>query len=159
MYGYKCFNQGLINRYGHKFEMGKTYHAESEIKFGNNGNGFHICTNLEDTLRYFDAFNNEVDICLVCCYGDNSLYNDEYYGYYDMYAFEYMKIIKKLSREEIFEYAKRLSDYRLKRFISLMKLTQNELEEIKNLFKDNEDILKCILYYQENKTDVYALKK
>ena len=76
-----------------------------------------------------------------------------------MYAFEYMKIIKKLSREEIFEYAKRLSDYRLKRFISLMKLTQNELEEIKNLFKDNEDILKCILYYQENKTDVYALKK
>ncbi len=60
MIGYKCFNSDLTNRYGSKFEVGKTYHAKGDIKFGNNGNGFHMCKNMEDTLRYFDAFNDNV---------------------------------------------------------------------------------------------------
>ena len=45
--GYKCFNKGLINRYGKKFEVGKIYHQDGDIKFGINGNGFHMCSNLE----------------------------------------------------------------------------------------------------------------
>ena len=56
MLGYKCFNENLTNRYNTKFEIGKIYHVNGNIKFGNNGNGFHICKNLEDTLRYFNSF-------------------------------------------------------------------------------------------------------
>ena len=41
--GYKAFDKGLINRYGTKFEVGKIYIAEGAIKFGNQGNGFHLC--------------------------------------------------------------------------------------------------------------------
>ena len=58
--GYKCFSEGLVNRYGVKFEIGKIYHTENEVKY--QYNGFHMCANLEDTLRYFDAMDDTVDI-------------------------------------------------------------------------------------------------
>ena len=77
-YGYKCFDKELINRYGTIFEVGKLYHSDNEIKFGNDGNGFHVCKRLEDTLRYFDAMNGEVDIAKVKCYGNYQKYEDEY---------------------------------------------------------------------------------
>ena len=64
MLGYKCFNENLINRYGTKFEIGKIYHANGNIKFGNKGNGFHLCKNLEDTLRYFKSFNYKINILI-----------------------------------------------------------------------------------------------
>ncbi len=79
--GYKCFNKGLINRYGTKFCIEKTYHCDKQIKFGNNGHGFHVCKRLEDTLRYFDAMNKEVDICIVECYGKYDKQEDDYYDY------------------------------------------------------------------------------
>lgn len=31
--GYKCFDKGLINRYGEKFEIGKIYHVVGIVKF------------------------------------------------------------------------------------------------------------------------------
>ena len=55
--GYKGFNKDFTNRYGDKFEIGKIYHADSEIKWGNKGNGFHLCTNIEDCFRYVDPNN------------------------------------------------------------------------------------------------------
>ena len=106
MIGYKCFNEDLTNRYGAEFKVGKTYHVSGNIKFGNDGNGFHMCKNMEDTLRYFDAFNGNVRICLVYGFGKSNKYNDEYNGFYD-----------------------------------------------------NDNILKCIKYYQENMEDVYKLEK
>ena len=63
--GYKCFNKDLLNRYGKKFRLGKIYITEGSIKFGNSGNGFHLCKNMENTFRYFDAMNENVDICKV----------------------------------------------------------------------------------------------
>ena len=45
--GFKCFNKGLINRYGMQFELNKVYHCDGEIIFGNHGNGFHMCKYLE----------------------------------------------------------------------------------------------------------------
>ena len=41
---YKAFNKvdgKLVNRYKRVFEIGKEYFIEGEIRFGNNGNGFH----------------------------------------------------------------------------------------------------------------------
>lgn len=67
--GYKCFNKDLINRYGMQFEVGKIYSVNGNISFGNNGNDFHMCVRLEDTLRYFDSFTQEIDICEVIGYG------------------------------------------------------------------------------------------
>ena len=39
--GYKAFNIDATNRYGKPFTEGETYQVEGEIKFGNDGNGFH----------------------------------------------------------------------------------------------------------------------
>lgn len=89
--GYKCFDVGLINRYGMKFDVGKDYHVSNEIKYQNNG--FHMCTNLEDTLRYFDAMNGEVEIAKVIGYGSIDEYDDEYNGFYEMYAVENIRVL------------------------------------------------------------------
>ena len=153
--GYKCFNKGLVNRYGFKFEEEKIYHCEGEIKFGNDGNGFHVCKRLEDTLRYFDAMNGEIDICEVNCYGNSDEGKDDYNEYYDMYAYEYMVIKKILSREEIIDYAIKLNEIRAKRFISLFKLTDEEIVLFKEKFKKNNLILNTIAYYQEGNKDAY----
>lgn len=159
MIGYKCFNEDLTNRYGTKFEVGKTYHLKGNIKFGNDGNGFHMCKNMEDTLRYFDAFNGSVRICLVNGFGKFHKHDDEYNGYYDMYSYEYLTILKELTHEETINYALNLCEYRVKRFISLYKLNKDEIELFKNKFYDNDNVLKCIKYYQENMEDVYKLEK
>ena len=153
--GYKCFDKGLINRYGTKFEVGKLYHTDNEIKFGNDGNGFHVCKRLEDTLRYFDAMNGEVDIAKVKCYGNYQKYEDEYNDYYDMYAFEYMIIDKVLTREEIINYGIHLYEMQVKRFISGFRLTKEEIIMFKEQFKKNQNILNTIAYYQEGDKEVF----
>ncbi len=68
--GYKCFYEGLVNLYGKKFEVGESYSNNGDVTFGNDGHGFHMCKRLEDTLRFFDTFNKEVDICEVVGYGN-----------------------------------------------------------------------------------------
>ena len=156
VYGYKCFNKNLTSQYGDIFKEGKIYHS-SNPHFGKNG--FHMCMRLEDTLRYFDAFNDNIRICLVYGFGEFNEYDDEYNGYYDMYSYEYLTILKELSREEIINYALNICEYRLKRFISLYKLNIDEIELFKSKFYNNDNILKCIKYYQENNEDVYKLIK
>ena len=44
-----------------KFELYKLYSTEGKIKYGLEGNGYHFCKYLEDTLRYYDAMNDEVN--------------------------------------------------------------------------------------------------
>ncbi|MBQ6285534.1 MAG: hypothetical protein IJK67_04420 [Bacilli bacterium] len=144
--GYKCFDKGLINRYGEKFEIGKTYHILDVVKFGSKG--FHFCKHLEDTLRYFDAIKKEVDICLVQGWGCIDEYEDEYNGFYNMYSTEYLKLSKMLTREEILKYALDLPPYRLSRFISLFKLSEEEIQMIYDKNTDNSYVKKMILYYQ-----------
>ena len=58
--GFKCFNKGLVNNYNKSFRINEIYHINNKINYGINGNGFHMCTNLEDTLRYYDTFNKNV---------------------------------------------------------------------------------------------------
>ena len=41
------------------------------------------------------------------------------------------------------------------RFISLYKLNDEEIKLFKELFNNNTNILKTIMYYQENIKDVY----
>ena len=155
--GYKCFNKGLVNKYGEVFEIGKVYHVNGDIKF--HKNGFHMCTNLEDTLRYFDAFNEEVDITSVIGYGNINKYDDEYNEFFDMYSVEYLKLLTLLKREEIISYALKLPSMRLKRFISLFRLTKEELELFREKFNKDSMIQTTLDYYQDEKSKLYIKKK
>lgn len=154
--GYKAFHKGLINCFNQKLKVGKIYHANGDIKFKKNG--FHICANLEDTLKYFDAMTEDIDIAKVICYGNIDKYDDEFYGYYNMYSCEYMIIDRVLTRKEIINYALNLDSERVKKFISLFKLTREELLLFKNKFEQHEQVLEYIKYYQENDKEVFKRK-
>lgn len=159
--GFKCFDKGLVNRYGTKFEIGKAYHADGIIHFGNKelyGNGFHMCKNMEDTFRYFNANEKEVDVCSCIGWGSVHEVYDDYNGFNNMYACEYIQLIKLFKRKEVIEYILSKPDYRIKRFISLYKLTLEEIEEFEEKFKDSNGIIKAIKYYQRGDKTVYNLK-
>ena len=157
--GYKCFNKGLISRYGFKFEVGKTYVSKLPIKFGNEGNGFHLCERIEDTFRYFDALEGSVDICLVKGSGILDEGSDAYYEYYDMYAAEKLEILKLLNREEIIKIGLSLNGIRVKRFIQGFKLDVNEIELFKNKFQNNDDVIATIEYYQEKELNAFVKRR
>lgn len=157
--GYKCFNEDMTNSYGIKFEIGKIYTIDGPIKFGNQGNGFHMCERIEDTLRYFDAMNNDVSICLVKGSGDKMDFSDEYYGYYDMHVVQNLEIMKILSREEIIKMTMNMNRDSLIRFISGFKLKNDELLYFKDKFKMDDNIINFIEYYQENNIDAFTKKK
>jgi len=149
VYGYKAFDDGLVNRYGSKFEVGKIYTQVGDAKFGNQGNGFHMCTNLEDTIRYFDSFKGNIEICKVRLFGDMVEYCDEYNGYYDMYAGSNIEILSKMSRKDIVDEMLALSNEdRISRFIMGYKMTDKELSFVVDKWKANRRVLECIKYYQ-----------
>lgn len=146
--GYKALNSDFTNRYGLKFEIGKLYKVQNEIKFGTCGNGFHFCENFEDTLRYFDAIDDDIILTKVEATGKIVEYNDEYYGFYNMYCSEKIKVLEIIDRKEIIEMAKNLSSYygliRFTRFISLYKLTEEEQIYLINNSNDKEKV-KCLM--------------
>jgi hypothetical protein len=155
--GYKAFNVDLTNRYGEKFEVNKTYSTSGPISFGNKGNGFHFCKNIEDTLRYFDAVESEVVIAEVIGTNDIVTAEDEYNGYYDMYCARTIKIHRIIERKELVQmFLLRItSEPRVSRFIQLFKLTEEELEMFKLRYASSIQIMDAIAYYQEGKKDVY----
>lgn len=159
IYGYKCFNKDMTNRYGKPIEIGKTYSTTNEVKFGNDGNGYHFCKNMEDTFRYFPATEEEVSVCYVKGFGNIDEYEDDYNGYYDMYAAESIEIIKKLERNEIINYALNLPSYRVERFIQTFKLNNDEIELFKDKFSKNIDVINAISYYQLGDKEVYNRRK
>ena len=157
--GYKAFNKGLTNRYGRKFELGKEYSTTGEISFGNDGNGFHFCKNIEDTLRYFDAMDGEVAICEVIGSGDIVEYSDEYYGYYDMFAATELEVLKALTREEIINMYLSVPSHRMVRFVQGFRLEPLEKELMRCCYSDDIDVLNAISYYQDGDKDVYSRER
>lgn len=101
--GYKCFNSDMSNCYGFKYNIGNIYYSYGDIKFGINGNGFHMCKNLVDVFRYFNCFDEDVIVCEVIGSGKIDICNDEYNGFYDLYAVECLEIVRKLDRSEIID--------------------------------------------------------
>ena len=154
--GYKAFNSDLTNRYGIKFEIGKIYLSTGAIRFGNNGNGFHLCKNIEDTFRYFDT--QKMTVCKVIGSGDfaeNNSQEDDYYGFSDMYAVEKLQVLKELTRMEIIQEGLKLNEIRAHRFVSLYPLTEEEIILFKERFKDCTSVIDAIAYYQENNKEIY----
>lgn len=150
--GFKCFYSGLVNRYGEKLELDKKYVCNEPVKF--QSKGYHICANLEDTLRYFD-FNREIDICEAIGYPEYVKYDDEYYGYYDMYVCQGLLLKRKLTREEILQMADSMSVGKFKRFSKNYKLTEEEYEYFKNKYRNNIDVTNHLIYYYEDK-NIYS---
>ena len=154
--GYKCFNGDLTNRYGAQFEVGKEY-QKTNIKFGNDGHGYHMCKNLVDTFRFFDS--EDCVVAEVTGWGKYEKYDDDYYGYDDMYAFEHMRIERVLSRDDIIEIMLNSYTQTVKRFIQTFKLTPEEVELFHNKFNSNKsddlEVLRYLLYYCVGDTDVF----
>lgn len=155
MIGYKCFNKDMTNRYGVQFKVGEIYHTIGEIQFGNNGNGFHICSNMVDVFRYYNAMNEEVSVCEVKGSGEMITFNDEYYGYYDMYSVECMEIVREIDRNEIINMVLRMNEFNVLRFIQLFKLNSFEIELFEEKYSEFISILLAIDYYQNGILDVY----
>ncbi len=143
--GYKAFNNDQTNRYGKKFLAGQVYHYNNNLKFGNNGHGFHMCTFLCDVFRYFD--NNPI-VAKVIGFGNCVNYNDEYYGYYDMYVVANLYIEKFLTREEIITQMLNSPNWEIKKFLSTFNLSKQEKKLFLEKFKQDEEITNSILYYQ-----------
>lgn len=153
--GYKAFYENMENRYGMRFEENKTYYAQGPLRFGNDGNGFHFCRRLEDTLRYFPAMEEKIQIAKVTSLGEYEIFNDEYYGYYDLYVTRELKIDKILTREEIIKMYLDMDTDRVIRFVSGYRLTPEEIELFKLRYSDDKKIIKAILYYQEGFKHIY----
>ena len=128
--GFKAFDSKTNNRYGMHFEEKKVYSVDGNIKFGTCGNGYHMCTNLEDTLRYVDNY-DDIVIGEVVGFGDVDQYDDEYNGYYDMYAVRKLYIRRFISREEMIKMMLEVDENRAFRFIQFFPLSEEEKEMFK----------------------------
>ncbi len=151
VYGFKIFNNDLSNRYGMKFELNKIYEINGKIEWGIKGNGFHFCSYLEDTFRYYDAMNTKVQVAIVKGFGEIKEFSDEYYGYYDMHVCSKIIIQRLLEHSEIINYLYKLLDSnnrnRVLRFISGYKLSKAEIKNVLLLAKTN-DFYNIDLYEQ-----------
>lgn len=156
MKGYKAFYKGLINKNGFQFEEGKTYSIGGKVEYGEKGNGYHFCKRLEDTLRYFSE-EEDIEFAEVTSLGELAEYHDHYFGFFNMYCTNKLRIDRVLTREEVINMFLEMNGYRnerLNRFLSLFPLTSEEIILFKNKFKDEKDIIDIIFYYQENNKDI-----
>lgn len=153
--GYKAFNKDYTNRYGIPFEEGENYHIDGLVKFGNFGNGFHMCTELSDVFRYFPNDDEDVAVAEVTGYGELFKYDDEYYGYYDMYVVSDIKIDKFLSREEIIAKIMESGEINIKKFLATFRLNDKEKMLFLEKFKDNRRLVDFILYFQFGIKDIF----
>lgn len=159
IHGYKAFNDDHTNRYGVLFEEGMTYKTEGKVSFGvNSTGGFHMCKRPEDTLRYFIGLENDPVIAEVIGSGDYAEYEDDYNGYYDMYAVERLTIKRFLSREELLYTIiddPHIYDDRVCRFIQGVRMNPAEIELFKEYFEDSPRVMDALAYYQEGDKEVY----
>lgn len=153
--GYKAFNKDLTNRYGVSFVVGNTYTIEGPIKFGNNGNGFHMCKNLSDVFRYFPSELGEIVVAQVTGTGSITTFDDDYNGYYDMYAVETITINSLLTREDILTIMLKDHIYNNQKFITTYQLNDEELFTYLQKYQNSKEMLAYLLYYQKGIKDAF----
>lgn len=157
--GYKALNKDMTNCYGKKFEEGKIYSVDGPIKYGTTGNGYHFAKRLEDTLRYVDAIEQEVQIAEVTASGKIQESYDDYNEYYEIYCAENIKIDRVLTRKEIIEiYLNMSNEIRLERFLISFKLNKKEIELFKEKCRDCMRLIGIIKYYQEGDKNVFRIE-
>ena len=153
--GYKAFNIDATNRYGKPFTEGETYRVTGEIKFGNDGNGFHMCTALSDVFRYFNSTIEGVMVAEVTGRGKKVCFDDNYYGYYDMYACEEITIDKFLSRKEVIDNMLESPSHEVKKFFATCKISEEEAIKFVKKFRKDTEVIKALLYYHFGIEEIY----
>ena len=138
--GYKAFvlkDDKLTDRFGNNYELNKKYHVDGEIKFRKSG--FHMCSYPEDTLRYVDAYKDDVKITKVIGSGIFNKYDDDYSGYVNMYAVSDLEILKIYSRKELLDYE--INNFsEIDRFISGFNLSIDEINYLIDHIKNKEKL-------------------
>lgn len=155
-HGYKAFNKGLTNVFGKEFKVGEKYVVNDKHK----GYGYHFCEYLEDVFVYYTG--EDKQICEVIGSGDTIIYNNDYYGVYDVYSSTELYIVIEISREEIIKYFLDMSSvasFRIINFIIRFKMTKDEIDLFLTRFANNKKIIDAINYYQLGMIDLYDNKK
>lgn len=151
--GFKAFDNAAVNRYGKQFIEGETYKANGNIKFGSHG--YHFCTTITDVFRYVDAINSTPVVARVTGRGTMNRFNDEYNGYYNMYAVSEITIDHFMSEEEIIEEILKCSEFDVVKALKTKKFISDEIRQIINNFNNSYNVLCAIMYYQLGIKDVY----
>lgn len=156
--GFKAFNKDMKNQYGIQFEEGRVYKIPEDIVLtkGPTGTGFHYTPYLEDTLRYVNGMIEEIKIARVIAKKEIITFDDEYNGYYDISSTREIVIDHVLTREEIMTYMLNRSSMSMQRFIKGYKLTEQELNIIKEKYKNDISVNLAISYYQEQDKQAYV---
>ena len=75
-----------------------------------------------------------------------------------MFVTNKIKIIKVLTKEDIFNYMFKLPKFRLIRLISsYFQFNEEDLQMLEMLYLNNDNIIKAIKYYQRNDMDAYKI--
>lgn len=152
--GYKAFNGDLTNNYGDKFEEGKTYHLDGNVKFGVDGYGFHFCKNIEDTFRYINDPN--IKVAKVTASGKIVESSDEYNEYFDMYASDTITIDHIMTREEIIREMLGKTENKVCRFIMTgFKLSDDEIKMFRAKFYNSRMVSNYLDYYMLGDKEVF----
>lgn len=150
--GYKSLDENLTNMYGTTtYEFNKKYVLNGKPEWRKNG--FYFCERPEDTLRFIEGFDKPFRIVKVEGSGIIIKHDDDYYGYYNMYASSEMILLEELKREELISIVvNSYNQMRVLRLIRSIKLNENEINYILNKYPYLEDDIK---YYQFNEKDIY----
>jgi len=147
--GYKAYYKGLINQFGEKHEIGHIYTTE-EVAYEKSG--FYFCPYLEDTLRFYNGLEEEIDIALVEGFGQIREFYDDYYETAS-FASTGLRVLSVLTREEIIRYALKLNELRLHKFIAGYRLTEPEIEIFRKKGTSVEDYIE---FYQHGDKDAFV---
>jgi hypothetical protein len=96
MLGFKAFGPGLQGINYFKYEVGKVYEIKGELEFC--ANGFHFCPFPLDVDKWYEKYSN-VEYAVIEALGN--ILHDTYKSITSK-----IKIIKRITREELLEYVK-----------------------------------------------------
>ena len=156
--GFKAFNTDILESLEKNNEGKIIIQKDTKEKYKN---GIYLAKNIEDSLKYVDR-TKEISIAKVKGFDNVEERYNSFYEFYGIYTADNVEIQKILSRKQIInEVLKgKNNDFRIQRFISLYKLTD---EEIDTLRKECQGIVKnldkYIEYYQYGQEDAFTRKR
>ena len=150
MLGYKVLDKDHKNRYGKEFVINQNYHVDGDIRFGTNGLGYHFCLNFEDSLKYTEKFTRDFTLARIKASGDIKESFDRYNGVFNIFVASDLEVLEFLTKEEIFSLGLDLCPDRVKRFLQLYPLTEEEKIIFKKEYKEVDlGVMKTFSFYQE----------
>ena len=153
VYGYKAFYEGLINNNGEKFSIGKTNYANVESYFCKKG--YLFCEDLVDSLSFVNTFENKIEIAEVCSDDLNGYILSKPYNGHKRHVCYNLEVVRIIPRKEIIDSMLKVGE--MDKFVSLYKLTDDEIEYILENYNGSIDYLsRYIERYQKGEKDAFV---